>query len=133
MANKNAIPILLEMMKCPLPAWPTVYPSMDIIANRITPQHYDVDRAAMFYDHLVSFGQDHKAKLALHNFHAEFAYRPGTSILFSGKVLAHSVSEWADGKERLVVAHYTKDDVQDRLELARPALPTQLGWWSRYK
>lgn len=133
MANSNATSLLLQKLEDPLLTWPTVYPSMDIIANRITPRHLDTGGAVTFYDHLVSFGPDHKAKLVLHDFDAEFAYGPGTSILFPGKILAHSVSQWAKGKERMVVAHYTKDAVQDRLEVARPALPTQSGWWSRYK
>lgn len=121
--------MLLERLKDPSLKWPTVYPGMDIIANRVTPKHYDKGGAFSFYDHLVSLGQDHDAELWLHDFQAEFAYKPGTSVLFSGKVLAHSVPEWSEG-ERLVIAHYAKDDVQDRLNIATPSLPTQLGWWS---
>jgi hypothetical protein len=131
LANSKATSLLLEQMNISLPTWPTVYPAMDVIANQLTPWHYDNGGALSFYDHLVSFGQGHDAQFLLDDFHAEFAYQSGTSVLFPGKVLAHSVPEWSGG-ERLVVAHYSKDDVQDRLEVPRPFLPTQLGWWSKY-
>lgn len=85
-----------------------------------------------FYDHLLSLGEDHGAEIHLHDFDADFAYQPGTSILFSGKILAHSVGEWRKEKERLVIAHYARDDVQDRLGVERPLLPTQLKWWSAH-
>jgi hypothetical protein len=48
--------------------------------------------------------------------------------LFPGKILNHSVPEWSKG-ERVVVAHYSRDDVHGRMEASRPLLPTQLGWW----
>lgn len=104
---------------------------MDVIANRITPRHYDQGGAVSFYDHLISLGEDHDACLLLDTLHGEFAYQAGTSALFPGKVLAHSVPEWSRG-ERIVIAHYSKDDVQDRMQVPRPLLPTQLGWWSKH-
>jgi len=39
--------------------------------------------------------------------------------LFSGKALSHSVSEWSGG-ERVVIAHYAKDGIHNRLGLSRP-------------
>lgn len=111
--------------------WPTVYPAMDVIANRITPRHCDVGGASAFYDHLVNFGPDHNAKLSLPDLGAEFIYQPGTSVLFSGKALYHSVDEWTGG-ERLVIAHYAHDNIHERLHVARPLLPTQLGLWYRH-
>jgi hypothetical protein len=130
-ANTKATPQLIEMLKTPLQSWPTVYSGMDIIVNRLTPRHYDAGGADSFYDHLVGLGQEHNANFLLPDFHGTFAYQPGTSILFSGAVLAHECPEWNIG-ERIVIAHYTKDEVQDRLQVARPALPTQLGWLSKY-
>jgi hypothetical protein len=123
--------LLLEELKRNLPTWPTVYHAMDIIANQVVPQHYDRGGAVTSYDHLVSLGEDHDAHLLLHNLDGEFGYQSGTSVLFSGKVLAHSVPQWSGG-ERIVIAHYSKNDVQDRLQVARPLLPTQLGWWFKY-
>ena len=131
LANSQATSLLLQQLDKPLVTWPTIYPGMDDIANRVTPCHCDKGGALSFYDHLVNFGQSHDAQFLLHDFDAMFAYQPGTSILFPGRVLAHSVPAWSGG-ERMVIAHYAKDDVQDRLRLPRPLLPTQLGWWSRF-
>jgi hypothetical protein len=122
-ANSEATPLLLKELKRNLPTWPTVYHAMDIIANWVTPQHYDRDGAVTFYDHLVSLGKDHNAHLLLHNLDGEFGYQSGTSVLFSEKVLAHSVPQWPEG-ERIVIAHYSKNDMQDRLQVVRPLLPT---------
>lgn len=104
---------------------------MDVIANRFTPRHHDSGGTSSFYDNLFSFGQGHNAHLILHDLDGEFAYQPGTSVMFSGGVFAHSVPEWTEG-ERMVIAHYSKDEIQDRVGVARPLLPTQLGWWSKY-
>lgn len=132
LANSQATSLLLQRLNNPSVIWPSVYPGMDVIANRITPEHCDLGGALSFYDHLVSFGQGHDAQFLLHEFDAKFAYQSGTSVLFPGKVLNHSVPQWSGG-ERMVIAHYAKDDVQDRLELRRPLLPTQLGWWSIFQ
>ena len=132
MTNREAIPLLLQKLENPPEIWPTIYPAIDVVANRLTPEHYDKGGAITRYDHLVSFGQDHKAELVFHDFDAEFAYKPGTSVLFPGKVLAHLVPMWTVGKERVVMAHYVRDSVLNRLKLARPLLPTQSGWWSKY-
>ena len=124
---------MLQQKDPPLVTWPTVYPGMDVIANRITPKHYDQGGAFSFYDHLVSFGQDHDAHFWVDDLDAEFAYQPGTSILFSDKGLHHSVPEWSGG-ERLVIAHYANHRVMDRVEVIKPSsLPTQLDWWFKYQ
>jgi len=135
-ANHAASSLLQQQMlhqENPSATWPTVYPGMDVIANRITPKHYDQGGAFTFYDHLVSFGQDHNAHFWVDDLDAEFAYQPGTSILFSGKGLHHSVPEWSAG-ERMVIAHYANKRVMDRIEVNMPfSLPSQLDWWFRYK
>lgn len=130
-ASSKAASLLLQELDSPLPTWPTVYSCVDIIANRLTPQHVDRGGALSFYDHLISLGESHDARFELDDFKAVFAYQLGTSVLFPGKVLAHSVPEWSQG-ERLVIAHYAKDNIHDRLGVARPLLPTQLGWWAKY-
>jgi len=70
---------------------------MDIISNRLTPRHYDKGRALSFYDHLVSFGQ-----VMMLNFCfmilMQVSYQSGTSVLFPGKVLAHSVQSGQVGE-----------------------------------
>ncbi|KAF8141808.1 hypothetical protein EV363DRAFT_1100765, partial [Boletus edulis] len=104
---------------------------LGVIANRETPKHCDPGGAYSFYDHLVSLGSGHDAVLQLHDVQAELAYPAGTSVLFTGKVLAHEVPKWSGG-ERLVLAHYAKDDLQDHVGVARPLLPSQIVWWGRH-
>ena len=99
------------MLEDSLLTWPAIYPSINIIANWITPWHYNTNGAITFDNHLVSLGQNYKAKLAHYNFHAEFAYRFKISIFFLNIVLAHLVLQWAMGNEWMVLAHYTKNDV----------------------
>jgi hypothetical protein len=127
-ANQAATLKLVQDLKFPLFTWPTCYAGMDVILNRSTPPHCDSGSANTFYDHLVSLGQGHKATLGLDDLQAEFAYLPGTSVLFAGKVLKHSVPAWDDG-ERVVITHYSKDEVHERLKVVKPSLPSQLGWW----
>jgi hypothetical protein len=131
LANHKATSLLLEQLKTPYPSWPTIYSAMDVIANRITPGHCDEGGADSYYDHLICLGHKHDARFCLDDLEGTFAYPPGTSILFSGKGLAHSVPEWSGG-ERMVIAHYTKDAIHDRMGVARPVLPTQSSWWSEY-
>lgn len=109
--------------------WPTHYSGMDIIVNRITPPHVDAGGASSFYDHLLSLGQGHSTTLDLEDLDVQFAYPPGTSAFLTGRVLTHSMSHWV-GDEQVVIAHYSKDDVHDRLGIARPSLPTNIGWWN---
>jgi hypothetical protein len=104
--------------------WPSIYSDINVIAYRLTPWHTDKGGTFTFYDHLVCFDGGHNAILVLDDLHAEFRYLSKTSVFFSGKALNHSVLDWS-GEERMVVAHYTKDDVHDRLGVSRPqALPT---------
>ena len=45
-----------EMSKKPY-HWPSVYSSIDVIANRLTPPHHDAGGAASSYDLLLSLGE----------------------------------------------------------------------------
>ena len=110
LANSKATPLLLEELKRDVPTWPTVYHAIDVIANWITPRHYDKGAAISFYNHLISLGQDYDAHLMLDDLYGKFTYQSGISVLFSGKVLAHSVPKWSGG-ERIMIAYYAKNDV----------------------
>lgn len=125
-ANIAAAEKLVQQLPSSAPSWPTSFTGMDLIVNRVTPPHLDGGGAVTFYDHLLSLGFSHQATLALEDLEAEFAYGPGTSVFLTGKVLTHSVPAWSGG-ERVVIAHYSKDDVHDRLGIPQPTLPTQLG------
>ena len=130
-ASCSAMSSLLDDPPIEVPCWPTVYSGMDVIANRSTPGHFDRGGAHIFYDHLVNFGQDHDARFCVDDLEGQFVYRPGTSILLTGKLFKHSVPPWAGG-ERIVIAHYSKDAVHHRLEVERPSLPNQTGWWNKF-
>lgn len=107
-----------------LSQWPSVFSGLEIIANRTTPSHRDAGGAPSHFDLLVSLGRNHEAKLTLPDVQAELDYFPGTMVFISGKVLEHSVGPWING-ERLVIAHFMKDKVHNRLGVPRPAFPTQ--------
>jgi hypothetical protein len=98
--------------------------------NRTTPPHLDTGGAPSFYDFLLSLGGDHGAVLCLDDIDCQLSYSPGTGVFLAGRVLVHSVSKWVGG-ERVVIAHYSKDGILNRLGIARPTLPTQLSWWNR--
>jgi hypothetical protein len=76
---------------------------------------------------LVNLGFDNDARLCLDELEAKFVYKPGTSVLFSGAVFSHSVPQCAE--EGVVLAHYSNKNVQDRLGVARPDMPTQHNWY----
>jgi hypothetical protein len=128
-ANTAAVGQLVSQLSLSTPtsSWPTSFTGMDLIVNRATPPHLDSRGAVTFYDHLLSLGFSHEATLDLDDFGAKFTYAPGTSVFLTGRVLTHSVPAWL-GSERAVIAHYSKDDVHDRLGVPRPALPTQLDF-----
>ncbi|KAN0088254.1 hypothetical protein V8E55_005311 [Tylopilus felleus] len=98
--NMDATKQLICRLQDPLPTWPTTYGGMDVIVNRVTPSHCDGGGAISFYDHLLSLGQSHDAKLHLDDLKVEFDYPPGTGVWLTGR------------------------------GIPRPSLPTQAGWWS---
>jgi hypothetical protein len=102
--------------------WPSLYTSVDMIVNRVTPPHRDSAGSAKHYDLLVSAGEHTRASLILREVGASFSYAPGTLVFLCGKVLMHELNEW-EGGERICVAHYVHDTVHDHLGLARPEYP----------
>ena len=125
--STDATQQLIHHLQSHLPIWPTVYGGMDIIVNRVIPSHCDGGGTFFLYDHLLSLGQGHDAKLQLDDLEAEFEYLPDTGVWLTGRGLLHSVPPWTKG-ERVVFAHYAKDSVYDRLGIPRPSLQTQARW-----
>jgi len=103
--------------------WPSIYSGIDIIINQETPSHQDGSSAPSLLDLVVSLGS-HDALFHISDLGAEFAYLPGTLIFLAGKLLKHGVPEWNKG-ERIALAHYMKDDVHNRFNVARPAFTEQ--------
>lgn len=110
--------------------WPSEFSGLEVIVNRETPNHRDPGASPSFYDLLVSLGKGHRAVLALPDLGAELAYYPGTMVYILGKVLEHGVPQWGDG-ERIVIAHFVKDKVHDRLGVPRPKFPNQRDFLNR--
>jgi hypothetical protein len=104
---------------------------MDLIVNRSTPPHLDAGGGRSYYDLLLSLGDNNGAMFCLNDVDAQLDYSPGTAVFFTGGVLKHSVSTWTGG-ERVAIAHYSKDLILDRLGIARPILPTQLGFLDKF-
>ena len=120
-----------HMASCQPSNWTSAYLGMDVIVNRITPLHRDASGASSSYDLLISLDKGYKAKLCVTDIGAQFAYHPGTLVFLCGKVLEHSVPAW-EGGERVVIAHYMKDLLHDRMGFPCPNLPSQTFWWKQF-
>ncbi|KAG1717872.1 uncharacterized protein EDB91DRAFT_1067226, partial [Suillus paluster] len=108
----------------PVDSWPSIFSGLEIIANRTTFSHRDPGGSPSLFDLLVSLGRNHHATLSLADVHAELDYSPGAMVYIAGRVLEHSVGPWING-ERIVVAHFMKDAVHDRVKVPRPSFPMQ--------
>ncbi|KAG1877468.1 hypothetical protein F4604DRAFT_1680134 [Suillus subluteus] len=87
----------------PVDSWPSIFSGLEIIANRVTFSHRDSGGSPTLFDLLVSL-----------DLQAELDYSPGTMVYVSGRVLEHSVGPWLNG-ERLVITHFMKDAVHERV------------------
>jgi hypothetical protein len=99
--------------------WSSVYSGISVIANRLTPRHYDVNASAPWYDLLASCGTHTAAEFLLPDIRARLSYTPRTVVALCGKCLSHEVNSW-DGGERICVAHYMRNMVHDRLGIDSP-------------
>ncbi|KIJ15241.1 hypothetical protein PAXINDRAFT_77827, partial [Paxillus involutus ATCC 200175] len=113
-------PTLREVVE----SWPAIFEAMELIVNHVTPWHQDQGGCPEAYDCLLNLGNCQDARFHISDLGASFDYPPGSVIYLTGRVLRHSVKELEKGKERAVIAHFTKDAVQNRLEVIRPQLPT---------
>ena len=100
--------------------WPSFFSGLEVISNRITPMHRDVQSAPPMYDFLVSAGNHSNTWFELFDIGATLSYEPGTVTAICGKVLRHGVKEWTKDTDRLCIAHFMRDSVHNRLSLPRP-------------
>lgn len=108
--------------------WPSFFSGLEVISNRVTPNHRDPQSAPSMYDFLVSAGSHEETWLKLPDIKTKLLYNPGTVTAISGKVLRHGVPEWQEGKERLCIAHFMRDRVHDRLSIPRPNWVTDVQY-----
>jgi hypothetical protein len=113
-----------QKKKAPIDSWPSIFSGLEIIANQVTFSHRDSGGSPSLFYLLVSLGRNHCATFALADLQAELDYSPGTMVYVSGRVLEHSVGPWLNG-EWLVIAHFMKDAVHERVGVPRPGFPTQ--------
>jgi hypothetical protein len=99
--------------------WQSFFSGIEVISNRKTIKHRDKLSDVADYDFLVSAGRHTEAWLELEDVKVKLHYAPGTVVAVYGKVLNHAVPDW-EGGERLCVAHFTRDNVHERLGVARP-------------
>jgi hypothetical protein len=83
---------------------------LEIIANHVTFSHRD--------------SGNHHANLALADLHAELDYSPRAMVYIAGWVLEYSVGPWLNG-EQVIIAHFMKDVVHDRVGVSRPSFSMQ--------
>ena len=102
--------------------WNSAFSAWQIISNRATPAHCDMGAAPMVYDLLTCAGTYNHCIFHVHDLEARFCYNVGTVVALCGKVLLHEVKRW-EGGERICIAHYMRDNVHDRLGIARPSWP----------
>ncbi|KII83157.1 hypothetical protein PLICRDRAFT_119745, partial [Plicaturopsis crispa FD-325 SS-3] len=98
--------------------WPSVFSGIEVISNRITPNHRDCDGTFEGYDLLLSGGSHSHAEMFLADLGANLAYQPGTVVGLCGKLLRHEVADWKGG-ERVCYAHFMRDAVHSRLGVRR--------------
>ncbi len=93
--------------------WGTAFNAISVISNRITPEHRDTQSRKEWFDLLVAIGNYSAATLRLPGLGIELVYHSGTLVFFSGKLLQHAVDGW-DGTDRVCLAYYMRDLVQER-------------------
>jgi len=101
--------------------WYSIFSGFSLIVNRRTPFHRDTGASPTYFDLLISGGTHSDCRLELPDLGSTLSYAPGTGVFVTGRVLRHGVSSWSGG-ERICLAQFMKDAVQDRLGQPRP------GW-----
>ena len=97
-----------------LQQWGTPFNALSIIVNRQAPLHRDTQTRNEWYDMLLSIGDYSSAELHLPGLGLDFTYPSGTMVIFSGSLLRHGVT--VRDADRICIAHYMRDVVQDRLQ-----------------
>ncbi|KII89585.1 hypothetical protein PLICRDRAFT_61359, partial [Plicaturopsis crispa FD-325 SS-3] len=114
---------LRRMHTCPeasslapvLHKWASIFNGAAIISNRETPIHRDNFSRAEWYDLLATVGRYRNAVMEIPVAGLRLDYSGGTLVGIAGRILSHGVSR-ADG-ERLCLAFYMRDNVQERMEV----------------
>jgi hypothetical protein len=99
---------------CPqnvLSQWASVFSSISIISNYMTPLHWDNGSRAHWYDVLVALESYQNYNLELLGLSISLEYSSGTVVGLLGMVLEHGVP-MVEG-DRVCYAYFMKDNVHD--------------------
>jgi hypothetical protein len=94
-----------------LTKWTSVFTSISVICNRISPAHWDTQSWHHWYDLLASLGPYQKCNLDLPGLGLSLDYGPGTVVSLSGMMLEHEVSGFKG--DRVCYAYFMKDNVHE--------------------
>lgn len=92
--------------------WGSVFTAIGIVSNRQSPLHRDTGTRAAWYDILTSVGGDAESVMEWPSLGLRLQYRSGTTVVFSGYTLTHSVPLSAE--DRFCIAYYMKENVHAR-------------------
>jgi hypothetical protein len=115
LSNTRDMPEISEVVKI----WSSVYSAVSIVSNRECPLHRDTGTDAEWFDFLTTVGGDWNTEMSWPQLGINIAYTSGTSVLFSGYTLAHTVT--TSEEERLCIAHYMKGNVFERFGVCGPS------------
>ncbi|KIK12075.1 hypothetical protein PISMIDRAFT_121512, partial [Pisolithus microcarpus 441] len=109
-----------------LPSWNSVYNSVSIMVNRVTPYHTDVNGREPWLDMLVTVGDYLPLDFVIPTLNLRFRYNPGTIIAMSGSALEHGVG-YTEGN-RACLAYYMRHNVHQSVgvQLCQPPNVTDL-------
>ncbi|KAJ8518041.1 hypothetical protein ONZ45_g4828 [Pleurotus djamor] len=95
--------------------WPSVFSCLSALANRRSPLHLDGKGDSKQFDALFNTGTA-KTVIRLRQLGAIFAYPPGASMMFSGRVFEHDSPGWFEG-ERVGFVLHMRPEVQQFLDV----------------
>jgi hypothetical protein len=96
-----------------LDIWPSPYNGMQIICNRQTPLHRDIQGRIPWYDLLLTVGNYDNGRMDLPGIGMRLVYNPGTLVGLCGKLLVHGVSPVKG--DRICFAQFMRDNVMTQV------------------
>ena len=112
---------LLEKTKDIAQCWQSVYTSIAIICNRVTPLHRDKHGRPEWFNTLLNYSEPGDSpRLIIDDLGLDLQYSSGIVVAFCGSVFQHGVESWGKGN-RICYAHFMREDV------------TPAGWVYREK
>ncbi|KDQ50812.1 hypothetical protein JAAARDRAFT_141412, partial [Jaapia argillacea MUCL 33604] len=95
-----------------LKVWPSVYSTMSVISNHLTPPHWDTQPQASWYDLHATVGPHPDAIMEFPRLGLRLSYLLGTVVAFSGILLCHCVP--ANDGNNICYVYYMQDKVHER-------------------